>query len=70
MFYSENFSKIEKFILDLNNDRKAVNELKELISNKLLASDLLEIKQFQILPDFMKKLETENFRAIKHFARN
>lgn len=59
LFYSENFSIIEKFINEIKTDSTAVKMVKEGVKKDALKSELLEIKKFDLLPSSMTKLESE-----------
>ncbi len=58
------FTKVQEFVDTLNNNSnsKAISKVKKLIKSKTLKKSLIEIKEFEFLPEILTKLEERNLK--------
>ena len=62
-YFGHNFDLIRKFILNLKDKSKAITESKQLIKEPNLKLKILELIQYDYLPEAIKKLETKQLKA-------
>jgi hypothetical protein len=67
-YYIDHFKPIYKFIEQLKDKTKAINDIKSIFKSKKLEDEFIAIHEFRFLPESIEKLETRNLKIEEQMA--